>query len=235
MTTTPAHVLVVPARAPQRTRGEVHVLIGRGDTPAVYQRFADRLAADGYAVHVRPDAVTTAVRADGDVPQIVIGIDAGAIRAADIARVDPSAIDAVVLVGLPGPDDPDSSALTAELEIEARASCPTQQGRLRDSAIITAGQLIADLPPSVASGTIDVPVLALHGEDDRVSPLDTADGRYRQLGIDHLTVVESGRHDVLNSVHHRTVAASIVSFLEQVRHDGRAPLAQRSLSAEAIR
>ncbi len=210
------------------------MLIGRGDTPAVYQRFADRLAADGYAVHIRPETVsafTVSERTDGDVPQVLIGIDAGAIRAADIARVASPTVDALVLVGLPGPDDPDSSSLTAELEIEARASCPTQQGRLRDSTIVTTGQLATELPSPAAVGSIDVPVLALHGEDDRVSPLATAEERYRQLGIDHLTVVESGRHDVLNSVHHRTVAASIVAFLEQVRQDGRAPLAERSLSA----
>lgn len=207
------------------------MFIGRGDTPAVYERFADRLAADGYAVDVRNGAPAAVDRIDENLPNIVIGIDTGAIHAADAAREHSAIVDAVVLIGLPGTDDPDSSALTTEIEIDARASCPTQQQRLRNPDIVRTGSFDLQVPAFSASGTIQVPVLALHGDDDRVSPLATAGLRYRDLGVDHLTVVESGRHDVLNSVHHRSVAAFIVLFLEEVRQGGRSPLLQRTSAA----
>ena len=58
-----------------------------------------------------------------------------------------------------------------------------------------------------------IPSLGLHGEDDSISPL--ADARDRYPGL--LVTIAGGRHDVLNDVTHRTVAATIVLFLERLR------------------
>jgi hypothetical protein len=50
-----------------------------------------------------------------------------------------------------------------------------------------------------------------------VSPLETAREAYRALGVDELAVVDGGLHDALNDVTHRSVAATIVLFLERVK------------------
>ena len=61
------------------------------------------------------------------------------------------------------------------------------------------------------------PVLGLHGTADPVSPLDVARERYRQAPRAELISIAGGVHDVLNDVTHRTVAATIVQFLERLR------------------
>ena len=66
-------------------------------------------------------------------------------------------------------------------------------------------------------GKLAVPVLGLHGTADPVSPLDAARERYRQAPRAELISIAGGVHDVLNDVTHRTVAATIVLFLERLR------------------
>ena len=61
------------------------------------------------------------------------------------------------------------------------------------------------------------PALGLHGTADPVSPLDAARERYRQAPRAELVSIAGGVHDVLNDVTHRTVAATIVLFLERLR------------------
>jgi pimeloyl-ACP methyl ester carboxylesterase len=56
-------------------------------------------------------------------------------------------------------------------------------------------------------------VLGLHGEDDVISPLAEAGVLYPGT----LVTIAGGRHDVLNDVTHRTVAATVVLFLERLR------------------
>jgi alpha-beta hydrolase superfamily lysophospholipase len=60
-------------------------------------------------------------------------------------------------------------------------------------------------------------VLCLHGTADPVSPLADARERYAQAPRAELVSIAGGVHDVLNDATHRTVAATIVLFLERLR------------------
>jgi pimeloyl-ACP methyl ester carboxylesterase len=62
-----------------------------------------------------------------------------------------------------------------------------------------------------------VPILGLHGADDRVSPLVGARERYARAPAAELASVTGGCHDVLNDETHRSVAATVVLFLERLR------------------
>ncbi|MGB3374049.1 MAG: hypothetical protein WBA87_02770, partial [Microbacterium sp.] len=64
---------------------------------------------------------------------------------------------------------------------------------------------------------ISVPVLAVHGGSDPVSPF--AQSQAALSAIPDLELVETvdGLHDALNDQTHRSVAASIVLWLERLR------------------
>jgi alpha-beta hydrolase superfamily lysophospholipase len=64
---------------------------------------------------------------------------------------------------------------------------------------------------------MDLPALGLHGTDDPVSPYADARTAYASVAGAQLVGVVGGRHDVLNDASHRTVAATIVLFLERLR------------------
>jgi hypothetical protein len=55
------------------------------------------------------------------------------------------------------------------------------------------------------------------GTDDPVSPLPGVRDRYAAATAAELVSITGGRHEVLNDVTHRTVAATIVLFLERLR------------------
>ena len=208
-------------------RGTVVVLGGRGEPPEVYARFAARLSADAYRVLVvstadpaGPAARTeiAALLADPTLvaPVVLVGSDTGARLALDLVGAADSTPAALVLAGLPVGGAAAGAAWAGD-EIEARTACPTHQGVLRQSS---RGSLV-DRPvlPRLARG-LDlrgVPVLALHGADDVISPLPGALDLYRSVGVTEVQVVSEGRHDILNDVTHRSVAATLVLFLERLR------------------
>ncbi len=66
-------------------------------------------------------------------------------------------------------------------------------------------------------------MLALHGKTDRISPLDAALVFYRRIPNVTIKTVEDGRHDALNDATHRSVAATVVLFLERLRLDASLP------------
>jgi alpha-beta hydrolase superfamily lysophospholipase len=70
---------------------------------------------------------------------------------------------------------------------------------------------------------VHVPVLALHGKDDTISPLDRALSVYDGHPGVHTVVFHGGRHDVLNDALHRTSAATVLLFLERLRLAPEAP------------
>ncbi|WP_395244207.1 alpha/beta hydrolase [Agromyces sp. MMS24-K17] len=203
-------------------RGTLVVLGGRGETPAVYERFGTRISRDAYRVRALGDAAadTAAVRraavallADADLPspKVLVGSDAGAALALELAASGDAPVDALVLAGLP------TSDASAE-DISARTACPTHQGVLgREST--DAGR-DATLPAEllgVTASAVAVPVLALHGDADAVSPIGAA---VEVLGLApraEVHAVAGGRHDILNDVSHRSVAATVVLFLERVK------------------
>jgi alpha-beta hydrolase superfamily lysophospholipase len=215
-------------------RGTLVVIPGRGEGPELYERFGRRIAGDAYRVHAVADpvadpalttsqvlAVTAEVR-----PYVLVGSDTGALFAAGlVASGQVTGVDAVVLAGLPTTEAPPAgagrpSAGSWEAELAARTACPTHRGRLAGHGL-RRGALFEPVPAgweSVADlGRLAAPVLGLHGAADPVSPLDAARERYRQAPRAELVSIAGGVHDVLNDVTHRTVAATIVLFLERLR------------------
>jgi hypothetical protein len=232
-------------------RGTVFVLAGPGETPEVYQRFATRLASDAYRVvvvsatdHLDPRAAAEIAQllADPDQPgpKVLLGSDAGATAALELAV--PTGADAVITAGLPVAGAHDERDWQSE--ISARTSCPNHQQVLQRS---TRHSLLHDVPavrlsaaasadsttpdsttpdsttPDVTVLPQSLPVLAVHGAADPLSPLPQALARYAEVGVRNIWVVEGGLHDILNDVTHRSVAATIVLFLERLRLDPTLP------------
>jgi alpha-beta hydrolase superfamily lysophospholipase len=216
-------------------RGTLVVLPGRGEHAGLYERFGRRLAADAYQVRVLGDATADPVAGPEAVsahlktllaqekvpaPRVIVGSDTGTLLALRLVAGQAVVVDALVLVGLP--DLGGTLEGTAEDEVRARASCPTHQNLLRGSDQLDFGALRADRIPEqlrepVDLGAVTVPVLALHGVDDTINPLGKARVTYQNLPQCHLVGVEDGRHDVLNALNHRSVAATVVLFLERLR------------------
>jgi pimeloyl-ACP methyl ester carboxylesterase len=201
-------------------RGTVIVIGGRGESTALYARLGRRLSADAYRVLVVADAAAdadalrrqaAAVAADPDLvrPVVVAGSDSGATAALAIAATDP-AVAAVVVAGLALP----SSALDAPLE--DRSACPVHLGLLAAAANFSP-KAPAGLPAPADLPTVQVPVLAVHGEADAITPFETASEYYRSLAQLELWQTVGGKHDAFNDANHRSVAAVIVQFLERLR------------------
>jgi alpha-beta hydrolase superfamily lysophospholipase len=81
----------------------------------------------------------------------------------------------------------------------------------RASAAAAGWAELADL------GAVAQPVLGLHGADDPVSPLAAARAQYAAAARAEFVTIAEGRHDALNDLTHRSVAATIVLFLERLR------------------
>ena len=221
-------------------RGTVVVIPGRGELPAVYERFGRRLAGDAYRVRVVADPVLDAELARAQVsslladpslpaPRVLAGSDTGALFAITLARSGlGAAVDALLLAGLPAAPQAGPAASWEE-ELDARTSCPTHRGRLTASAV-RRGALYQPVPAGwLEHADLDglgVPILGVHGSDDPISPLAQVRDRYAAAASAELVSVTGGRHDVLNDQTHRTVAAVVVLFLERIRQDsGPAPIA----------
>jgi alpha-beta hydrolase superfamily lysophospholipase len=210
-------------------RGTLIVLAGRGEHGGVYERFGRRLAFDAYRVRALGDASAdpsvldeaAKLLADESLPgpKVLVGSDTGALYAGRLAAERAGDVDALILAGLPTSP---WSAGSWEAEAEARTACPTHQGRLTNDPHFRRGALgsVPELPEPRLD-RVSVPVLALHGEDDVVSPLDEALSAY---GDARTVVFHGGRHDVLNDALHRTAAATVVLFLERLRLSPELPL-----------
>src|ERR1700733_7750113 len=74
-------------------RGPVIVVPGRGEQPAVYERFGRRIAGDAYRVHVVANPVEDAGLSESQIesllggprPVVLAGSDTGAVYAARLA------------------------------------------------------------------------------------------------------------------------------------------------------
>jgi pimeloyl-ACP methyl ester carboxylesterase len=215
---------------PVPPRGTLFVIPGRGESNRVYERFGRRLAADAYRVHVvtapsesaegaREQLLGLIESADAATPRIVVGSDGGAAYAAHLAaRSLLAGVTGLILAGLP-----DSPAATPardwDDELDARTSCSTHRGRISQEGVRPA-ELFTDLPAvwfGTATADIGVPVLGIHGGEDSISPIESARRWYGALPRAELVTIAGGRHDVLNDQTHRTVAATVVLFLERLR------------------
>ena len=184
-------------------RGTVVLLPGRGEHATLYARLGTRLAFDGYRVTTAEGDLTA-----GPAPVVLLGHDTGAVRALDLAGTSP--VDAVIASGLPlsvagGWDD----------ELDARTACPVHRALLDGDDRFERDALRESAPGPVAEPA--VPVLVLHGEADQVASTEAARAYTAKLPRGRFVLVAGGRHDVLNDVDHRSVAAEVVQFLEWLR------------------
>ncbi|MEW2517287.1 alpha/beta hydrolase [Actinacidiphila alni] len=211
-------------------RGTVVLLPGRGEHPGVYERFGRRLAADAYVVHVLdvPEdrdagavaAAVDAVGAGAAEPLVLAGSDTGALRALAAAgrtAVPPAGL---LLAGVPQPE----AAGGWDDELSVRTACPTHRGRLDGDPLFVPGALSSPVPAALsdaaeaalAAGPA-LPALVLHGAADPVSAPATGRALASRLPAATLATVTDGRHDVLNDIQHRSVAALVVQWLERLR------------------
>ncbi|HWH94852.1 MAG TPA: hypothetical protein VNT03_13410 [Baekduia sp.] len=210
-------------------RGTVILLTGRGESATIYQRFGRRIAADAYRVRIVETRLgdlegtrrDVAALIDDDAlpsPKVLAGSDAGAVYAAALAAE--LEVDAVLLAGLalpdgdgPGPDD------TFEAELELRTACPAHRGVLAGEPALRRGRLADPLPALLADAVHvpAVPTLVIHGDDDAVAPAAQALRTLAGASDVEAVLIAGGRHDILNDVTHRSVAATIVLFLERLR------------------
>jgi hypothetical protein len=221
-------------------RGTLVVLPGRGEQPAHYERFGRRLAADGYRVHAVADPTADPALAVSQVsdlltgpgtpgPRVLAGSDTGALFAAGLAATGQiPGLDALVLAGLPaaaaspapGSRDQSPAPGSWDQELDVRTACPAHRTRL-SAAGLRRGALYEPVPDGWAEradlGAVAQPILGVHGTDDPVSPFPAVRARYAAATAAELVSINGGRHDVLNDVTHRTVAATIVLFLERLR------------------
>jgi alpha-beta hydrolase superfamily lysophospholipase len=206
-------------------RGHVLLFTGRGEHPDVYERFGHRLTYDGYRVTAvgtgdGSDSIRAAV-ADGLRPLVLAGSDTGALRALATTGVP---ADGYLLAGVPAATSGARVAWPAELD--ARTACPVHRGRLEADTAFDRGALGTPVPRSLAeaaaSAPVTAPVLVVHGGADRIAPLAGARSLAARLPSADLVVVRGGRHDVLNDINHRTVAAHVVAWLERLRADASA-------------
>lgn len=223
--TTPETAWDEPAGA--TPRGTLIVLPGRGETAATYRRFGTRLSADAYKVRylgidlddlgaARADVEKLAADESLPSPKVLVGTDTGATLAATI--VDDVDVDAAVVVGLTLP-----ASITVhswEDEVDARTACPVHRTVIGEDTKFRRGGLAEPLPPEWSSLELhapDKPVLVIHGSADPVTAAADAMAPYAAASTAQVWLVDGGRHDLLNDLSHRSVAATIVLFLESLR------------------
>ncbi|MFC1415758.1 alpha/beta hydrolase [Streptacidiphilus cavernicola] len=217
-------------------RGTVVLLPGRGEHPGVYERLGRRLSADAYAVHVLETPDLGQLPPGPAAPLVLAGSDTGALRAL-AAAADPSARwDGLLLVGTPTVTDAGPVADTPspgdwEAELAVRTACPAHRGRLAADPGFDRGALAVPVPAELAAAAEaavpllgGLPVLLVHGEADAVAPVAGTRALAARLPRAVLATVADGRHDALNDLSHRSVAATVVHWLERLRTGPQLPV-----------
>jgi alpha-beta hydrolase superfamily lysophospholipase len=206
-------------------RGTLIVLPGRGETATSYERFGKRLSADAYRVRLVPtnlqdlDATRVAIEkllVDESLPspKVLVGTDSGATLVALWA--DELSVDAAVLVGLALPESAGVDSWDAE--VDARTACPVHRKVIGQDTGFGRGGLNQALPwSSIDLVPPDKPLLLLHGTADPITSVTDAVPAYLAAPEARVWLVNDGRHDLLNDLSHRSVAATIVLFLESLR------------------
>jgi alpha-beta hydrolase superfamily lysophospholipase len=232
-------------------RGTIIVIPGRGEQPSLYNRFGRRLAADAYHTVAVTNPVDDPARSrhqvaelveasDSPRPLVLVGSDTGALFATQlVASGELQGVDALVLAGLPTTPHSEPPRPAGEqpygwdAELEDRTTCPTHRKVLTGPGL-RRGALYEPLPEgwlgAADLAAVDVPVLGLHGTEDILSPLATARAKYASASTVELASVAGARHDALNDQSHRSVAATVVLFLERLRAGAQlAPIAHYEL------
>jgi len=213
-------------------RGTLIVIPGRGEQPGLYERFGRRLGSDAYRVRVVADPTAEEALARTQIseqladpgalgPRVLVGSDAGALYAVALAASGQlRGIDALVLAGLPTAAEAGAAGGSFDEELESRTSCPAHRARLSAPGL-RRGALYEAIPAGWLEqadlARVTQPVLGIHGSDDTLSPLARARVRYAAAPSAELVSIVGGKHDALNDQTHRTVAATVVLFLERLR------------------
>jgi len=230
VTTAPTLALTFLEPSNVAPRGTLVVIPGRGEQPEVYRRFGTRISVDAYRVHVVDDPTVDEHRVRQQVaessagtvgPLVLVGLDTGALFAARLVGEGAQA-DAVIQAGLPSPDPAAPGSDSWEEELDVRTTCPTHRGHI-SADLVTPGALYGPIPPEWSDGgaiaKVGRPILAIHGREDPISTLESARESYATAPRVELVAVAGAHHDVLNDRSHRTVAATIVLWLERLRAD----------------
>lgn len=209
MTTDLSPAAVWPAA---RVRGTIALVTGRGELAPVYERFSRRLSADGYTVAVfeaDADAAASWIAA-ADAPRVLAGSDTGA---ASVLRVlaQGATADAALLAGTP------VDAAAAQPADAERTACPLHLGVLGAPESRTNAVAAEAVPDAADLAAVSVPVLAFHGAADPVAPIVEAAAVLSAVPDLELIETVDGLHDALNDQSHRSVAATIVLWLERLR------------------
>ncbi len=196
---------------PARVRGSLALVPGRGERAAVYERFGRRLSADGYTVAVFERGAEDAAGwlTGADAPRVLVGSDSGAGAALDAlvrGAVAEGGIVAGVLV---------DAAAQAPAD-EERTACPLHLGVLAEQTEAASSPALP-APDAADLAAIAVPVLAVHGGADPVTTFADAAAALRSIPDLELVETADGLHDALNDASHRSVAATIVLWLERLR------------------
>ncbi|MGW2592843.1 alpha/beta hydrolase [Streptomyces sp. NPDC001515] len=233
-------VLVVPGRGESRAS---YARFGRRLAADAYRvRVLDAPALDA----TDPPAALSALAArladalegtagDGGVahPVVLAGSDSGAAAvAALLGRTGTRLPDGVVLAGLPGRGS--TSTGTWDEELDVRTACPAHRQVLGEDASVRRGSLAEPVPAALLDAAYGdeqgsgaaraaVPALLLVGDEDPLADRAALAHLAKSRPRTRLSVVRGGRHDVLNDLQHRAVAAEVVTFLETLRN-GLAPV-----------
>jgi alpha-beta hydrolase superfamily lysophospholipase len=192
-------------------------VIDPADVDGALSRFA-RAAVAG----TEPD--TGAGPDGGDRPLVLIGSDTGALAIAAMLAQGaltgrPPQPDAVVLAGLPGRGRQHSGDWDGELD--ARTLCSAHRGVLGGDAQVQRGTLATAVPDELIELAFTDRAAARHlvllGDLDPLADREEVAQYVKALPAGQLAVVAGARHDVLNDLPHRSVAAAIVGFLERLR------------------
>lgn len=229
MTSDPTAVFTPAARV----RGTLAMIAGRDETAAIYRRFGTRISADGYTVGVFEGADAAAAAAwlgeQPDGPRVLVGSDTGSSAVLTALTQDDIA-DAAIIAGVVV--DVEHTPTDAE-----RTACPVHLGVLAEqhaaeSLLAADSSLAAGLPDAADLAAISVPVLAVQGGSDPVSPFTQAQTALAAIPDLELVETVDGLHDALNDQTHRSVAASIVLWLERLRTgDVHAPIVRHATSS----
>ena len=179
----------------EASRGEA-VLLGGGAPDGDLDYLTDHLLLSGFTVVVVAD----------------VGVDPVGARSTALRSIQDSTTPRPhVLIG---------SGVGATLAADIASTRPVGLSALVLANIVTSASRGVKIPEGISlpkARDIVQPVLFLHGDTDPVTDIADAANWATQLSFGAVRVVQRGGHGVLGGEERRSVAASIVLFLERQR------------------